>query len=561
MFAIREFQHSTAEQTLEGSQKPTAWYLTLPARAGARIIWEDVVERRPNLLFITTDQQRWDSLGLHGRPGYRSPNLDRLAAEGVCFDRAYCPAPVCTPARVSIITGQYPTRHGAYQIGMEPVPALEGPTLGTILSGHGYRTALIGKTHFVARLIEHQHVAGVANPDLDGPDPDEAFWRSFDGPYLGFQFVRHCQSHTADKPPNAHYRAWLQKQGLDLDHLHNRRGRSGNAVARVNPYGRWEIDEAHTQTAWIAEEATAWMERQQESGEPWFCWASFQDPHPPYVCPEPYYSQVDMTGVDLGGFREGEWDDKPAFYRRFAAGHYWGDETDTDFIDPDCPVKNIPANGRYGNVKDPARAIQAYIAMCNMVDVYVGKLLAALDRVGARENTLIIFTTDHGDTLGRHGLWGKGIAAYDDHQRIPAVASWPAAQKGPVGRTASAFNLVDVLPTFLDAAGAPTPPFVQGISQLPVIRGETAVLRDWALVDFLATVKLHQRTFVHGDWKLVVYRHADYGELYNLKDDPDQYENLFERPQAREVRERLLHRLARAQMEIAGTQPRRISHA
>ena len=517
----------------------------------------------PNVLFITTDQQRWDALSLLGTPGYHTPNLDRLAREGVWFDRAYCSAPVCTPARVSMITGQYPTRHGAYQIGMEPAPCLEGPTLGTLFSKHGYATALIGKTHFVARLLEEQHVAGKKNPTLDGQSPDDEFWKTFDGPYLGFQSVRQCRSHTCDQRPQAHYRAWLDTQGLDLDHLHYQRGGEDGreVIHRPVEYGLWEIDGAHTQTAWITEESIDWIEKQQQAGQPWLCWASYQDPHPPYVCPAPYYGQVSMEGVDLGGGQADDWDDKPTPYRRFAAGTYWGDETNDDFIDDDCPSRNIPALGRYETIRSPSEAIQAYIGMCNMLDVYVGRLLAALDRMGVRENTLIVFTTDHGDMLGRHGLWGKGLAAYDDHQRIPAIASWPAAQKSAVGRTRSTFNLVDVMPTFLDAAGILLPPHTQGISQLPVIRGETEMLRDWTLVDFLATVHLHQQTFVKGDWKLVVYRHADYGELYDLADDPDQHTNLFDRSDARGTRDRLMQDLVRANMTIAGTQPRRISYA
>ncbi len=141
---------------------------------------------QPNILLITTDQQRWDALSLLGTPGYRTPHLDGLAREGLAFERCYTTAPVCTPARVSMITGQYPTRHGAYSIGMRPVPALDGPTLPRLLGAAGYETAIVGKTHFVARHLEHRHVAGM---DIDRPEePDEAFWAGFDGPYLGFGF-------------------------------------------------------------------------------------------------------------------------------------------------------------------------------------------------------------------------------------------------------------------------------------------------------------------------------------------------------------------------------------
>ena len=115
---------------------------------------------KPNVLLITTDQQRWDALSYFKKAGYKTPNLDRLASEGVLFEKSYTPSPICTPARVSMITGLYPTRHGAYSIGMEPVPELKHPTVAHHLKDAGYATAVIGKTHFVARHLEEKHVAG-----------------------------------------------------------------------------------------------------------------------------------------------------------------------------------------------------------------------------------------------------------------------------------------------------------------------------------------------------------------------------------------------------------------
>lgn len=170
---------------------------------------------------------------------------------------------------------------------------------------------------------------------------------------------------------------------------------------------------------------------------------------------------------------------------------------------------------------------------------------------------LLLITTDQQrwDALS---LWGKGITAYDDCQRIRALASWPAGQRKAVGHSPAMFSLVDVLPTLLGAAGLECPPHVQGTSQLPVITGQQEVVRDWALVDFLASPLLHQQTLVHGGYKLVAYRHADYGELYDLRADPDQYVNLWDRPQAAPVRRRMMHRLVQVNMEKADRMPRRI---
>ncbi len=143
--------------------------------------------------------------------------------------------------------------------------------------------------------------------------------------------------------------------------------------------------------------------------------------------------------------------------------------------------------------------------------------------------------------------------------RIPCILNWPVGQRAPIGRTSSMFNLVDAMPTFL--AGIPIPAGVQGISQLPLLQGETGNLRDWALVDFLASVRFHQQVLVHDGYKLVVYRDQPYGELYNLDEDPDQYHNLFDAEEESAIKMRMLHKLAQVNMETAGIMPRRISHA
>jgi len=515
---------------------------------------------QPNILLITTDQQRWDALSLWGTPGLHTPNLDRLAREGVCFERAYSSSPVCTPARVSMITGQYSTRHGAWTIGMSPVSALCGPTLGTLFADAGYRTALIGKTHFVSRRIEDQHVAGV---DLNAACPGSDFWRNFDGPYCGFEFLRHHRHHNAAGQPNAHYRAWLEDRGVDLpaiDALH------GNGVNRPT-VGCWNIDPELTQNAWITDETARWISESHD-GRPWLAMANYQDPHYPLICPEPYYSQVDMSQVDLGGVADSELNSKPPFYRRFLEGHYWSDDDQTKFWDG----INIPDTKLASKQPDPEAAVRAYLGMCAMVDDYVGRLLDSLRRAGQLENTLVMFTSDHGELMGRHGMWGKGTPSYDDNQRIPMLMWWGGDRGAGLGRglVPAHASLVDLLPTACDAAAISLPPGVQGISQLPVVRGEVESVRDWALIDHVAsrnilhpeldTVDLHQTTLVHNGWKIVVYAHTErYGELYHLEVDPDQLENRWH--QDLEQRHTMLLRLARAEMERSGTLPTRIAPA
>jgi len=500
----------------------------------------DVDNVRPNLLLITTDQQRWDALSLHGTAGYQTPNLDRLARMGVAFGNGYCPTPVCTPCRISMLTGTYPTRHGGFQIGMAPVPALSEANLPSRLSAAGYATACIGKTHFVARSLEESHIAGLP----DGQEPPEEFWDSFDGPYWGFDFVRHNRGHTCLNAPDGHYRSWLKDQGADLEAI-DRLHKPLLGESKSMPIGRWELPEEWHHTAFVTEEGLAWI-RQQPG--PWFTMLNYQDPHAPFVCPEPYFSDVDMSGVELKQRVPGEMADKPPFYSSLLEGSRYLDEAGEDLKDELRIASLFP----YDFGERSADAVRAYIGMVNMLDVYMGRILDDLEERGQLDNTLICFVSDHGEMLGNHGLWEKGICAYDDAQRIPAILAWPEAQVPERGLMPHHFNIVDIAPTFLAAAGVEIPVGSQGFNHLPYLQGDQSAVRDWSLVDFYTSSRLHQQTLVTDDWKLVVYRNQDWGELYDRRADPDQLINLYEKSEYRDMRERLLHRLVQVNMEVAG---------
>ncbi len=444
--------------------------------------------KRPNILLITTDQQRWDTLSLYGQSGYKTPNLDKLALNGVYFDRAYCPQAICTPARVSILSGQYPSRHGASQIGMSEAPILRtSQTLGYLMKEAGYSTGLIGKTHFVARKDEATHIGGKSN-DLE-------FWKIFKGPYQGFDYMRQGKEHNCNNIPSCSYRAWLDEKGVDIDSYFWRTSDKKLDYNGNGPQGQWGLAPELTQNAWITEEVISYINRSSKKSKPWLCWASYQDPHPPYVCPEPYYSDVDMSNVNITERLDGEFDNKPPFYKKYAEENQWNDGN-KDFWSGNIVscTWNTHADK---NMLSPLDAKQSYIGMVNMLDDYIGRIINQLEKIGEFENTVIIFTTDHGDFLGNHGWWEKGLPSYDDNQRIPAIISWSKGQKKKIGKTNSMFNLVDILPTCLDIAGAKIPALVQGISQLPILTSETEMLRDWALVEYQNYPKVYQQTIIH----------------------------------------------------------------
>lgn len=496
---------------------------------------------RPNILLITSDQHRYDHLGCMNMPGFHTPHLDRMAREGVRFNRAYTPCPVCTPCRVSLLTGQYPSRHGAYSIGvsMDPFPTR---TLPAFFNEAGYHTALFGKHHFVRRVDEMAHIAGTANPSPD-------FWRTWRGPYVGFQEFLGSTGHTVNNIPEEHYGLFLEDAGVDYKPWFH--------VMRPDysrfEHGRWEIPAEYHDSTWVAQVTNDYLRRRAEAGEPWFCWASFQDPHEPHVCPDPWYSQVDPATLRLcEDYREGEFDDRHEIYRRMRH-HDFGPFDDGNGF-PSC----FGDPERKGTERD---CLRATAGMVNFMDDRIGAIFRTLEETGQLENTLVVYTTDHGEMHGHHGLWGKGAAAFEDVQRVPLLA-WAPGLLPATGTSEALVNLVDLPRTFLQFAGIDTPIGFQGHDITPVLRGERATVQDAITVELRATHStFYQQTLVTATHKLVVYRDTDDGELYDLTTDPDQYRNLWNHPTSRDLRNTLLHRLVRLNLEREAEAPPRVSFA
>jgi arylsulfatase A-like enzyme len=501
---------------------------------------------RPNILLITTDQQRFDHLGVKGLTAIDTPNLDRMAREGVHFDRAYCPGPICTPARVSLLTGRYPSSHGAYSIGVtvDPMPR---PTIADLLSAAGYDTALFGKTHFVRRADEASHVAGRRNPSPE-------FFREFSGPYMGFRYVQVSTGHTIEAVPDMHYRVFLEEHGADYAKWYPNVPRPGvkSDGGWAEDYdhwysGPWSIPPELHDTSWVGGLTEKYV-RDAKGGKPWFCWASFQDPHSPFACPEPWFSRVRTDKMQLfEGARPGEFDDKPAFYKAAASkelGDGWQALDDGN---------GVPCTFHLDRYDREARlAMQATLGMMAFLDDRIGAILGALEESGQADNTLVVFTTDHGEMHGHHGFWGKGLTAYDDCQRIPLLAWGPGLVK-PVGTTQALANLVDLPQTFLGVAGVEPAPGMQGVDLSPVLLGQAQSVQDWTMVECRVTEHtIYQTTFITGNYKLIVYRDSDQGELYDMAADPDQYKNLWNSPAHQSLKGELLLKFAQATMRKEG---------
>jgi len=508
------------------------------------------VPRPPNILLITSDQQHWTTLGVIN-PHIHTPNLDRLAAMGTRFDRAYCPNPTCTPTRASIITGMYPSQHGAWALGTKLDETL--PTLGQYLSSAGYATHLIGKAHFQPLASMPDQLSLECQPVLRDLD----FWRSFTGPWYGFDAVELARNHANESHVGQHYAIWLEEKGLKNWREYFARAPGAESGAERNPdapyYTRaapgptdrtWELPESLHYSVWTAERSIHHIEQAVASGMPFFTWASFHDPHPPYTVPEPFSSMYDPADMPIGRFRDGEFDKMTPWHRetRKPAG-----EADFSALQE----TQYTVHGAHSHLHDEAQLradMACYYGMVTLMDREIGRILDALDRLGVADNTIVVFTTDHGHFLGQHGLIAKAIFNYEDVVKLPFIVKMPG-QKSAGGTSSALQSLVDLAPTFLSAAGAAIPGTMTGVDQSAVWRGEQRAARDNVLVEHrFQPHHPHIRTFINDRYKLTLWRDQAYGELFDLHTDPDELNNLWDDPAAAPLKAELLLAYAYAEM-------------
>ena len=513
----------------------------------------------PNVLFITTDQQHYMAMG-YRNPEVRTPNLDRLVEQGTSFHRAYTVNPTCTPTRASWLTGTYPSQHGAWSLGTKLME--DRPTVGDAFQRAGFRTALVGKAHFQPLLGTEEYPSLEAYPRLHDLD----FWREFHGPFYGFGHVELARNHTDESHVGQHYALWMEERGLTnwrdyflpnppfrqlegdpLPDSSHRPRRPGEA---------WELPAEYHYTTWISERTNALMEEYVQASDPFYLWASFFDPHPAYMVPEPYASMYDPAEVTVPEHRPGEFDDKPPYFRRAL-------EEEPDFSDVQEEDGNVVhgAGSHLRSHEEKAKNIATMYGMMTMLDDAIGRILQKVDELGIADDTLVCFTTDHGDFLGQHGLVAKAIHHYEDLIRVPLVVRRPGVV--PAGGVSEALqSTVDLAPTFLAMSGLRVPREMTGADQSSVWRGEEGAVRTHVVVENQhQPTTINMRTFVTSQYKMTVHYGREYGELYDLVDDPGEYVNLWDREEAADLKSHLLLEFLYAEMAKAPLPMPRIAPA
>jgi choline-sulfatase len=464
---------------------------------------------KPNILWICTDQQRWDTLGVTGNRHVRTPNLDRLAKGGAHFTGAYCQSPVCSPSRGSFLTGRYPRTARLRQNGAD-IPDDE-VLVTKLLADDGYTCGLAGKLHLSA-----------CNPSV-APTTE----RRIDDGYAAFHWSHH-PGHYGSKQnwPLNEYNLWL----IERDETYRADPYRGSSYVNAGPTAD------NHQTTWCAEKAITFMEAHRASERPWLFSVNFFDPHHPFDPPAEYLDRYmdRLDEIELPTYRPGELDNKPAFQSIDHASAYGGNA-------------GMPYDQMSDHDHRMVRA--AYFAMCDLIDDQVGRMLRALEDTGQLDNTIVIFMSDHGELLGDHGIYLKGPFFYEPAVHVPLIVSWPGRIAGR--QVDGLVELVDLAPTLLEAAGIPIYPGMQGKSLLPLLTGggRRTDTRD-VYGEYYNAMPWHREphlpfsTMLRTDRMKLIVSHGDKrGELYDLAEDPTETTNLWDRPDMLATRCDLLQRL------------------
>lgn len=351
-------------------------------------------KRVPNILHLFTDMQRWDSLGCYGNPVIKTPNLDALAKRGTLFTNAYTPSPVCVAARCSMIYGQYPWHTGCYE--NAAMPTDDRQSFMQVLADYGYRTHGIGKCHFA---------------------PDGRALRGFQS--------REIQEEGGGSIDRNDYMRYLHDKGYS--HICEAFGSRGEMYYIPQPS---QLAAEDHPSQWIGDRSIAFIDDSKKSKQPWYLFSSFIHPHPPFTPPVPWHKLYRPSLMPLPNL--------PPDYEALQtfANHY---QNRYKYRDQGMDLNLI-------------RAIKAYYYACvSFVDYQVGRIMEALQRAGQLENTLILFSSDHGELLGDYNCFGKR-SMHDGSTRVPLIVRYPE-RFAAGGRCDAPASLVDIAPTFLSAAG------------------------------------------------------------------------------------------------------------
>ena len=422
------------------------------------------MSQRPNILLIMSDEHDPAVTGCYGHPYIETPHLNRLASEGTTFDNAYTACPICVPARMSFMTGQYVHQIGTWDNGSPLASAI--PTMGSYLEAAGYETATCGRTHFIGP--ERLHGFGKRLMD------DAEKWK-------------HWNMSAPSRTPDA------------------RRG-SNSHVTECGPDENWQTDYDCT-AADLSERFL--KSRAQYADRPFLLYTGFINPHFPLLCPREYFDRYYPDRVILPHTRTEPCDTQHPSIQQL---RYW--------LRNEEPLDDAIST----------TATAAYYGLISFTDYLIGRLLDIVDNSSLRDNTVVIYVSDHGEMGGHHGIWQKQCF-YERAVRVPMIIRHPNAAGNQ--RIAAGANLIDILPTLLDLAEQDPAP-LPGSSLLPAISGhpfpDRPIFSEYHALGALTGGFMIKK----GDWKYIHYVGLP-DQLFNVANDPDEIENRADDPTCADI--------------------------
>lgn len=518
--------------------------------------------KRPNFVFIITDQHRADYLGCYGHPVLKTPHIDALAKSGVRFTRCHVNTPICMPNRASLMTGRMPSAHGVRHNGIPLDP--DSNTFTHLLRNAGYKTALVGKSHLQTMVgkppllvrnprkpeyqqpckdLEDAHIKGYYNDKVMQERPQ--FWQNPDArlsvPFYGFDHVDLVTYHG--DLAGGDYLHWLQHKGIDIDKLRGPKNALPHDYKCPQAWRTAVPEEAYS-TSYIVEKSLAYLDSVAEKvdSDPFFLKVSFPDPHHPFTPPGRYwdlYKPEDMTLPK--SFYPGKGYNPPPTVRH-------------------CHQNQEEANreGMMAFAVNDQEALEAMALSCgmiSMIDDAVGEIMGHLQKLGLDKNTVIVFTSDHGDFLGDHRLLLKGPIHYQSVTRVPLI--WSDPTTSDAGRTDNGLvSTMDITASLLDRASVDPFNGMQGESFLEGSDNRALLIEEDGqrpLYGFDAPPRL--RTLLTDRYRLTLYHGAEWGEIYDLDNDPFELRNLWDSQNYQRVKCELLELMSRKQMEFTDRSP------
>lgn len=447
----------------------------------------DSIPTRPNFIVIKTDQQRWDTLNGLGFKHMITPNMDRLMQEGLCFDHAFACGATCVASRAAFYTGLFAHNTGVYHFD----PWTHIRTWLHLFRDNGYHLSCVGKIHH--------------HPDEDS------------------RMAFHEKINVENFPMMTdwdHYSNYLKAEGQP--HPFKELTKDGQWAKKCASQA-FPLDEKYHIDAFVGRMATRWI-NDYNKDEPFFLHVGFHGPHDPFDPPQRVLDQYDNTTIPAPIYKKDELHDKPPQYLRFRER----------FEEPDFDVSQAPQYGA-GRMylgdktdEDIKRWRRHYYAKITFIDEQIGHIIKALEDQQLLENTVIIFTSDHGDNLGDHQLAYKWLLT-EQSTRVPMIVRLPDQQRaGHIDR--ELFSQIDVGPTLLDYAGIKIPPHLDGSSQRQRIETGDPKLAPqvvYCMDNYMTMVRSRDRRLIH-------YAGQDHGEFYDIDNDPHEQNNLHDSPDYQE---------------------------